>query len=107
MQATDQAGFVRVEANRDQVDLEILALENDVSTRDREFADPALPKTAADHDTFGIGPGLGLEEAPRHISQFLREFLDRAMPQRGSVDAVAHQRLVEPVLAEGLAAFAA
>ena len=62
MQATDQAGFVRMEANRDQVDLEILGLENDVGTRDREFADPALPKTAADHDTFGIGQALVLRK---------------------------------------------
>src|SRR6266478_2317096 len=107
MQATDQAGFVGMKANRDQVDLEILGLENDVGTRDREFADPALPKTAADHDTFGIGPSLGLEKALRHIGQFLREFLDRAMYQRGSVDVVAHQRLVKRVLADGLGGFAA
>ncbi len=33
--------------------------------------------------------------------------LDRAMHQRGSVDVVAHQRLVERVLADGLGGFAA
>src|SRR6267142_1226764 len=71
MQATDQAGFVGMKADRDQVDLEVLGLENDVGARDREFADPALPETAADHDAFGIGPGLGLEKAPRHIGEFL------------------------------------
>ncbi len=52
-------------------------------------------KAAADHDAFGVGPGLGLEKAPRHIGQFLREFLDRAVHQRGGVDVVADQHLVE------------
>ena len=39
-------------------------------------------KAAADHDAFGVGPRLGLEEAPGDIGQFLGEFLDRAMHQR-------------------------
>ena len=64
-------------------------------------------KAAADHDAFGIGPGLGLEKALRHIGEFLREFLDRAMHQRGGVDVVADQRLVERALADGLGGFAA
>ena len=100
MQAADQARFIRMKADRHQVDLEFLGLENDVGARDREFADPALPEAAADHDAFGIGPGLGLEKPPRHIGQFLGEFLDRAMHQGGGVDIVADQRLVEFALAD-------
>ena len=107
MQAADQAGFVGVKADRHQVDLEVLGLEQDVGARDREFADPALPEAAADHDAFGVGPGLGLEKPPRHIGQFLREFLDRAVHQGGGVDVVADQRLVELGLADVLGGFLA
>ena len=106
MQAADQAGLVGVKADRHQIDLEILGLENDVGARDREFADPALPKAAADHDAFGVGPGLGLEKAPRHIGEFLGEFLDRAMHQGRGRDVVADQRLVELALADRLGGFA-
>ncbi len=100
MQAADQAGFIGIEADRHQVDLEVFGLEQDVGARDREFADPALPKTAADHDAFGVGPGLGLEKPPRHIGQFLREFLDRAVHQGGGVDVVTDQRLIQLGLGE-------
>ena len=107
MQAADQAGFVGMKADRHQVDLELLGLEDDVGARDRKLADPALPKAAADHDALGVGPGLGLEEAPRHIGQFLGEFLDRAVHQRRGVDVVADQRLVELALADLVGGFVA
>ena len=106
MQAADQARVIGVEADRCHIDLEVFGLENDVGARDREFADPALAKAAADHDAFGIGPGLGLEKPLRHIGQLLREFLDRAVHQSGGMDVVAQQRLVERILADGLGGFA-
>src|ERR1700686_5351438 len=107
MQAADQAGVIRIEADRHHLDFEVLSLENDIGARDRELADPALAKAAADHDAFGIGPALGLEKAPRHIRQFLREFLDRTVHQRSGADVVAPQSLVEPTFADGLGGFAA
>ncbi len=67
VQTADQARFIGVKADRDQIDLEAFGLEDDIGARDRKLADPALPKTAADHDTFGIGPGFGLEKPLRHI----------------------------------------
>src|SRR6266513_2693753 len=100
MQAADQPGFIGIKPDRNQIDLEVFGFENDIGTRNREFADPALPETAADHDAFRAGPGLGLEKSPRHISEFLREFLDRAVHQRGSGDIVARQRLVEFALGD-------
>ena len=42
---------------------------------------------------------LVLRNRPRHIGQFLGEFLDRAMHQRCGVDIVADQRRVESFLA--------
>ena len=64
MQRADQAGVIGMKADRHQIDVEILGLEDDVGAGDGEFADPALPKAAADHDALGIGPRLGLEEPP-------------------------------------------
>jgi len=88
MQAADQAGIVGVKADRHQIDFETFGLQDDVGARDREFADPALPETAADHDAFGIGPGPGLEKPLRHMGQFLRELLDRAVHQgRGAISS--------------------
>jgi len=78
-----------------------------MSVRDREFADPAFAKAAADHDAPGIGPGLGLEKTLRHIGKFLGELLDRAMHQRGGADVVAHQGLVERALGDRLGGLAA
>ncbi len=101
MQAADQARFVGVKADRNQIDLEAFGLEQEAGARDRQFADPALPEAAAGDDALGIGPGPGLEKALGDISEFLCEFLDRAMYQRRGADIVADQRLIERVLADG------
>ena len=95
MQRADQAGVIGMKADRHQIDVEILGLEDDVGAGDREFADPALPEATADHDALGIGPRLGLEKPPRHIGQLLGEFLDRTMHQGCGADVVADQRLIE------------
>src|SRR6185437_11245981 len=44
--------------------------------------------------------GLGLEEAPRYIGQFLRELLDRAVQQGRSLGVVTDQHVVEGLLAD-------
>ena len=95
VQRADQAGVIGIKADRHQIDVKIFRLEDDVGAGNRELTDPALPKTAADHDTLGIGPRLGLEEPPRHIGQLLREFLDCAMHQGCGANIGADQRLVE------------
>ena len=107
MQRADQAGVIGMKADRHQIDVEILGLEDDVGARDGELADPALPKAAADHDALGIGPRLGLEEPAGHIGQFLRELLDRAMHQGGGADIVADQRFVEVALGDFVGGFLA
>ena len=67
MQTADKAGFVGMKADRHHIDLETFRLEEDGGAGDRELADPALAKPAANHDALGIGPGLGLEKSPGHI----------------------------------------
>ena len=107
MQRADQPRVIGMEADRHQIDVEVLGLEDDVGARDGDLADPALPKTAADHDALGVRPCLGLQEPAGHIGQFLREFLDRAMHQRGGGDIVAHQHLVEVALGNFVGGFLA
>ena len=60
MQAADQPGMVGIEPDRHQIDLKPFGFQQDFGAGDRQFADPALPEAAADHDAFGAGPGLGL-----------------------------------------------
>src|SRR5258708_6908458 len=100
MQRTDQAGFVGMKADRHQLDLEVFILENDSGARDREFAEPAVAKPATDHDALGLVPRLGLEEFSRHIGQFLRKLLDRAVQDGGRLQIVADQNGVELLLAD-------
>src|SRR3954447_2914782 len=93
MQTTYQAGVIRIIPNRNQIDLEALGFENHVGTRDRKLPDAAFAKAAADDDALGIGPSLGFHKSLGHISEFLGEFLDRAMHQRRGMHALARQRL--------------
>src|SRR5579872_4616883 len=107
MQAADQAGIVRIETDRTEVDLEILRFKQNVGPRNGEFADPALAKAPANHDAFGIGPGLLLEESRRHIGQFGCELLDRTMDQGGRINVLTLERLVELALGHLLGGFLA
>src|SRR4051794_32944382 len=100
VQTTDQAGIVGIEADRYHFDLEAFGLDDDVGTRDRQFAEPAVAKAAPDHDALGLGPSLGLEEAAGDISELLGEFLDRRMHHCGGLDVVADQDGVQHLLAD-------
>ena len=49
----EQSGFVRIVADRNEVDLDLVGLQDDGGATDRDFADPAGAKAAADHDALG------------------------------------------------------
>jgi hypothetical protein len=70
------------------------------STRDGEFAEPAVSKTAAHHYALGLFPGLCLEEAARDVGEFLCKVLDRAVNDRRGFGVVADQDGVEYLLAD-------
>src|SRR6185312_2255745 len=100
MQRSDQRRLIGMKADRHHLQLEILGAQDDLGARDRKLAEPAVAKAAADHDALGLRPGLGLEEAPRYIGQFLRELLDRAVQQGRSLGVVTDQHVVEGLLAD-------
>jgi hypothetical protein len=89
-------------ADRQQLDLEVPGLEDDLGARDGELAEPAVAKAAADHDALGLLPGLAPEEAPRDVGELLRKILDGAVHHRGGFGVVADQHGVEHLLADVL-----
>ena len=72
-------------------------------TPDHQLADPARPEAAADHDALGVLPAFQLEEAPDHQRQLLREILDRAMQNAGSLGVALAEQFVELLLGQILA----
>ena len=102
MQRADQACIVRMVADRQHLDLEVLGLQDDLGARDGEFAEPAVAKAAADHDAFGLLPGLGFEEAAGDVGELLREILDRAVHDGRGLGVVADQDGIEHLLADVL-----
>ena len=100
MQATDQPGIVGMKTDRHYIDLEILRPEDDFGTRDRELSELAIAKAAADHNAFGLGPGLGFQKPPRHIGELLCELLDRTMHDGRRFGVVADQDGIEGLLAD-------
>src|SRR4051812_38653238 len=103
VQRADQPGVVRMIADRLQLDLELLVLQDDLGAGDRELAEPGIAKAAAHHDAFGLGPRLGAQEAPGHMGKLLGKFLDRGMHHGRGLGVVAHKDGIERLLADGLA----
>src|SRR6185437_9862203 len=102
VQRADETRFVRMMADRQQLDLEVRGLEDDLGARDGELAEPAVAEAAADHDTLGLLPSLAAEDAPRDVGELLREVLDGAVHHRGGLGVVADQHGVEHLLADVL-----
>ena len=57
-------------------------------------------EAAANHDPFGIAPGLELEVAPDDERKLLREILDRALHDAGRFGIALGQQCVELLLAD-------
>ena len=53
MRGAEQTGLVRIVADRNEVDLDLVGFQNDGGATDREFADAAGAKAAAHDDAFG------------------------------------------------------
>ncbi len=75
--------MVGIVADQRQVEIRMVFFQQDGGPADGQFADPAAAKAAADHQAFGIAPGLQLEEAPDHRVEFLGEILDGALHDAG------------------------
>src|SRR5258705_3091266 len=87
-------------AYRHHVDFEVLVLEDYFGTRNGEFAEPAVSKSAAHHYALGLFPSLCLEEAARDVGKFLCKVFDRAVNDRRGFGIVADQDGVEHLLAD-------
>ena len=103
MRGADQAGFVRIVADRHQVDRHLVGFEDHRRPADGELADPAGAEAAADHDPFGVAPGLELEKSTDDQGKLLRKILDRALQDAGRLRIAFDQQRVELLLADVLA----
>ena len=83
MGGADQARLVRVVTDRHELDGYLVGLEDDGRAADRKLADAAGAEAAADHDPFGVAPGLELEEAADDDRELLGEILNRALDDAG------------------------
>lgn len=83
MRGADQSGLVRIIANDPHLGLDLFVLQQHRSAANRELTDAAAGKSAAEHDAFGIFPGLQLEKATKHAGKFLREGFNRSLNDAG------------------------
>src|SRR5690242_3512163 len=95
LRGTKQAGFVRIMADRLQPKLAAIRLEQDGCAADRQFADAAATKSAADNDHLGLTPCLQPKESTTDGRKFLGEFLDCAQYKAGRVGIALQEQLVE------------
>ena len=107
VQRADKACVVRVVTDRQLFDLEVLGLEDDFGACDSEFAEAAVAKAAAHHDTFCLLPGLGLEELARDVGELLREIPDGAVHDCRGLGVLANQDGIEDLLADVFGRFRA
>lgn len=107
MQRADKACVVRVVTDRQHFDLEVLGFEDDFGACDSEFAEAAVAKAAAHHDTFCLLPGLGLEELARDVGELLREIPDGAVHDCRGLGVLANQDGIEDLLADVFGRFLA
>ena len=101
--APTKTRLVRLVANRLQLDLDAIGFEDDGGAADRQFADAAAAKAAADREPFGIAPRLEFVKAPDHQRKVLGKIFDGTMHQTGFLDIAASQKHIELLLGQLLA----
>src|SRR5262249_55464019 len=100
MRGTDEARFVGIAADRHEVDGHLVGLEDDSGATDGELAVAAVAKAAAYDDAFGIAPSLELEETANDERELLREVLDRALQDTGSLRIAFGEQRIQRLLAQ-------
>ena len=100
MRRADQPSLVGMMLDQLQIDIETIGFEKGARTSDRQFADPARAKAAAENDGFRTGPRLVLEEATKDREESLRIVLDGTEHDPRGLDRSAGKQLVELFLAD-------
>ncbi len=79
----EQTCLVGIVADRQKIDRHLVGREDDGGAADGELTHATGTKAAAHDDTFGIAPGLELEETADDECELLREILDRPLQNTG------------------------
>ena len=100
MNCADQARVIRIVADQRQVEIGVVGFQQHGGAADRQFADTPAAKAAADHQAFGVAPGLQLEEAPDHGVKLLREILDGALHHARRLGVALDQQFLKMLLGD-------
>ena len=94
----DEAGLVRMVLDELQFDLVVVGFQQHLGAPDRQLADAARAKAAADDDGLGIFPARSLDEALDHRRESLGELFDGAVDDAAGFRIAFGQQLVELLL---------
>ena len=100
MRGADQPGFVRVIANRNELDGDLVRFKDHRSAPDNQFANPARAEPATDHDALGILPALQLEIASDHQRELLRKVLDCTLHDASRLGVALGEQAIELLLGD-------
>lgn len=103
MHGADQAGFVGIATDRNEVNRHLVGFQNHGGAADGELAHPAGAKAAAYDDPFGIAPRLELEETADDERKLLCEILDCPLDDTGRLRIAFGEQGVELLPADLIA----
>jgi len=75
MDGAEQAGFIWIIVNWQEVDLNLVSLEDDCRSTDNDLPYTACAQTAADHEPPGILPRLELQKPSNDERKILEKIL--------------------------------
>ena len=76
MSGAEQSGFVRVAADKLEIDIDIVSLQQKACPGHGKLTDPAAAEPATDDETFRIAPTLETHKAAYDQSELLRKVLN-------------------------------
>src|SRR5579883_204136 len=99
----DEAGLVGMKADRDEVDIGAIRLQQHGGSTDGDLADAAVAEPAADHDTLCAAPCLEAKKPLGDGCEFLGKILYRSVHDTGRFHVAGGQELVKLLLPDPVA----
>ena len=107
MRGAEQAGFIGIVADKLEIDIDAVGLEQQAGAADGQLADAAGAEAAADDEAFRVAPILEPQEAADDQGELLGEVLDGALHDARGFGFALRQEVGELLLADLLAGFVA
>ncbi len=107
MRGPNQTGFIGYVADGQEIERHLIGFQDHGRATDADLAHPGGAEAAAHDNPFGIAPGLELEKAADDEGQLLREVLDCALHDAGSLWVALGEQRIEFLPADVLAGLVA